>query len=280
MNWKQILTKTYWIFLYVFAFIGFAFVVVFVAVSIGLTNTTGVIDKQRDSFIENGKTQTANVVNSEQYYWQQTPEWQVIKQAVEKDAGVINRAAITAGVNPRLIVANLVVEQLRLFNSERESYKKFFEPLKILGSQTQFSWGVMGMKRETAIVVESNLKNKNSPYYLGPSYEHLLDFTSTDIEQERFVRMTDQHNHYGSYLYAGLFIHQILQQWRSAGFPIDDKADIIATLYNIGFAGSKPNGDPHSGGALITIGNTSQSFGSLASQFYYSDELIDLFPRK
>jgi hypothetical protein len=262
----------------VFALIGISFVGVYVAVKYGLTNTKGVIDEQRSSFLANvGSTPTTTSTGT--LYWQTLPEWTVIKQAVTKDAGVINRAGASAGVNPRLIVANLVVEQLRLFYSERESYKKFFEPLKILGSQTQFSWGVMGMKKETALVVEENLKNTTSPFYLGTQYEHLLDFKTTDKEQERFIRMTDQHDHYGSYLYAGLFIHQIIHQWSQAGFDISKRPEIIATLYNIGFQGSRPNSDPKSGGALITLGERSYSFGELASEFYNSNELTDLFPR-
>jgi len=99
----------------------------------------------------------------------------------------------------------------------------------------------MGTKRETAIQIEKNLKDSTSPYYLGSTYEHLLDFTTTNIEEERFIRMTDQHNHYGSYLYAGLYLHQIIKQWKNAGFPISNRVDILSTLYNIGFVGSKPN---------------------------------------
>jgi len=279
--------KIFQIVVYIFAAIGFFLVVGYFAVRFGLTNVPGIIDDQQQSFLDSGKNQTANVVGSQnqngsaagEYYWQTTPEWQVIKTAVQKDAGTIDRAATTAGVPARLIVAQLMVEQLRFFTDDRESFKKFFEPLKILGSETQFSWGVMGMKEATAIEVEQNLQNPASPFYLGTEYAHLLDFQTGNPQEERFARMTDQHDHYFSYLYAGLYLHEVETQWKSAGFDISTRPEIISTLYNIGFANSKPNANPQSGGAAITIGTQTMSFGTLAAQFYNSNELLNEFPK-
>lgn len=270
------LKKVFSILVYIFAAIGFFLVAGYIAVRLGLTNEPGIIDTQREGFLG-----SVFVTGTHPGPWQESEEWQIIETALRKDAPVIMHAAQDAGVPARLIVANLVAEQLRLFFTEREAYKQFFAPLKILGSQTQFSWGVMGMKEETALLVEAHLKDTASPFYLGPAYTPLLAFpaTTTDIQRERFIRMTDQHNHYWSYLYAGLFIKQIEAQWRTAGFPIDENVGIISTLYNIGFLKSVPKADPQVGGAAITIGATTYSFGGLASAFYYSDLLIDVFPR-
>jgi len=137
----------------------------------------------------------------------------------------------------------------------------------------------MGIKQETAIQIENNLKNQTSPFYLGLEYEHLLDFKTTDIDTERFDRIINKDNQYYSYLYTGIYMKQIMKQWSDAGFSIDKRPEIITTLYNIGFIHSKPNAAPASGGAAITVGNKTYSFGDLASQFYYSNELITEFPR-
>jgi hypothetical protein len=137
----------------------------------------------------------------------------------------------------------------------------------------------MGIKEDTAIEVEEHLKDKTSPYYLGESYEHMLDFKTTDIKNERFTRMTDQHNHYYSYLYAGLFIKQILTEWKNAGFDISNSPEIVSTIYNLGFSKSIPNANPSSGGAQITVDGINYSFGSLGGDFYNSNELISEFPR-
>ncbi len=280
----------------IFAIIGFLFVSMYFAVKFGFTNTTGIIDTQRDQFIEDGISNLSPAPNTadgsastspevipeekpEYKTWSSTHEWDIIKSALLKDVSVIQKASDDSGTPARIIVAQLVVEQFRLFFSEREAFKKWFEPLKILGSQTQFSWGVMGMKEETAILVEQHLKDTTSPFYLGKEYENILDFQTEDVVNERFTRMTDQHNHYYSYLYAGLFIKQITTQWRNAGFEIFNSPEIISTIYNLGFSKSVPNADPKSGGAQISIDGINYSFGSLGAEFYNSDEMITEFPR-
>lgn len=268
------LKKFFLLLVYLFAAIGFFLVVGYLAVRFGFTNEPGIIDTQRESFLG------ANVIGSRLAGpWEQSEEWKVLEEAIRRDEAVIVRAAADAGVSPRLIVSNLVAEQLRLFFTEREAYKQFFYPLKILGPQTQFSWGVMGMKEETAVPVENHLKDPSSPFYLGTAYEGMLDFSTDDVATERFTRMTDQHDHYYSYLYAGLYLKQIQTQWRAAGYPIDGRVDILATLYNIGFERSVPKANPQVGGAAITLGSKTYSFGGLAAEFYNSNLLTDIFPR-
>lgn len=268
--------KVFNIVVYIFAAIGILLVGGYFAVKFGLTNEKGIIDTQREAFLGDANTAAEPGYTGP---WQESEEWQVMESAIRRDASVINRAAADSGVSARLIVANLVAEQLRLFFTEREAYKKWFYPLKILGPQSQFSWGVMGMKEETAIQVEENLKNPASPYYLGPEYEHKLDFTTDDLKTERFTRMTDQHDHYWSYLYAGLYMKQIMTQWEKAGFPIADNYAVISTLYNIGFKYSNPNPNPQVGGAGLMIAGRGYSFGGIAAEFYESTLLTDLFPQ-
>lgn len=276
--------KIFQIVVYAFAIVGFVLVAGYFAVRYGFTNTTGIIDTQREAFLQGAGTTTIPATDIDANIpWSETEEWGVLDASIRKDVPAINRAAADAGVPARLIVENLVAEQLRLFFTERESYKQFFFPLKILGSQTQFSWGVMGMKEATAIQVENNLKDSTSPYYPGLMYARLLDFpitaTSTDISQARFARMTAERDHYYSYLYAGIYIKEVEVQWANAGYPIADKPAVVATLFNIGFTHSTPNAAPQVGGAEIDIGANKYSFGGLAADFYNSNLLADVFPR-
>ena len=254
--------------IFIFALIGLATVGTFFAIKLGWTNTQGFVD--RDDRILQASTTPV---------WTKTPEWKTLTTAITADAPTINRAAAQSDVKARLIVAQLVAEQLRLFNTEREIFKEVFQPLQILGVQSQFSWGVMGIKQDTAIKVEQNLITPTSTWYLGPKYENILAFKTTNPDSERFERLTDQHNHLYSYLYTGLYLKQIQTQWKKAGFDISNRPEILSTLYNIGFAHSKPNADPKSGGAEIQVGDSAYSFGNLAAQFYYSQELISEFPR-
>jgi hypothetical protein len=223
-------------------------------------------------------TASGTVATASVYPWMNTPEWSTLSQAIRKDAPVINNVSAETGVSPRMIAAQLVGEQMRLYNTERELYKSAFAPLNILGSETQFSLGVAGIKTETAIAIENNLDNPSSDYYPGDAYAHLLDFKTSDHNTERYDRITDEHDHYYSYLYAALFIKEAESQWARAGYDISQRPEIVSTLYNIGFAGSHPNADPHVGGATIVIASTTYTFGSLGYDFYYSGELEDVLP--
>ncbi len=266
---------------YVFAAIGFILVCVFLAVQFGFTDSKGIIDTQHDYF----KNQLRNGSNSTSTpeAWMQGEEWFILKQTILKDTAVIDAAAKQSDVSSRTIVSILIVEQLRLFHSNRELFKEVFAPLKILGNQSQFSWGVMGIKQDTARQIEANLKDPSSPWYPGKAYETVLDYPSTmseaDRDAERFARLTNEDDRMYSYLYAALLVKQLETQWKAVNFPISDKPAILATLFNIGFQNSHPNADPKVGGAAIQIGETTYSFGGLAESFYYSEELIEEFSR-
>lgn len=289
---------TYNIFLYVFAIIGFGLTGMYFAVKFHLTDDKGIVDNQRSFFLENGNTQSltnkksvleiqtgankASVIDSmidTKEAWQESPEWQIVRDALIKDKDVIYKVSYNLDIAPRYVIMPVIAEQMRYFNTDRELFKNVFAPLKILGNLTQFSWGVSGIKEATAIQIENNLKNKNSPYYLGENFENLLDFKTLDISQERFARITDKHDRYYAYLYAAIYEKQIMRQWAGSGYPLDDKPGVIATLFNIGFSHSDPNPNPQMGGTAISIGGKLYSFGSLGDSFYYSSELLDEFPR-
>lgn len=413
---KKYLNSFLKIIIYIFSFIGIAFVLVFFAMKFGLTKTSGSIDKQSDYFktVLNNSNQKGDIVdnvtfctlkeiknssqsdfenikniykikydlvllvkmaaayryswisnasfdqtlknlescassktkysqndinelfgkdnfNVELISWAKTDEWNVIADGLKKDKDVIDKVSNDININKRLLVMPLVVEQLRLFNSERSIFKSYFAPLRILGAQTQFSLGIYGIKEDVAKQVEKNLKDKNSKFYLGSEYENMLDIkildnsnktinenskivnlqntqntstasttnistsssnTSTQLsvttsssayrvvsasDYERIKRLTDEKDHYYSYLYAGLYIKQIIKQWEKAGYDISNRPEIVATLYNLGFIKSEPKPNPEVGGADIDLSGFKYTFGSLGYQFYYSGLLSDIF---
>ncbi len=212
------------------------------------------------------------------FAWMASPEWQTLRDALVKDKDVILQASRDSGVGSRTIISAVISEQFRFFTSNRESYKRYFEPLKVLGNGTKFSYGVAGVKFETAKVVENNLKNKNSPFYLGPNYEDVFNYGNADPDTELMIRLTDPKNHYYSYMYTAVFLKQIMHQWESAGFPVDDRPEVLATLFNLGFNKSLPKGNPEVGGSTIVINDRDYTFGGLSYEFYYSGELLEIFP--
>ena len=260
--------------IYLFALIGLVLISGYGAIRLGWTKTAGIVDTQRETFIKDIKD-----IHERKPNWANSEEWRIFSQAIIKDKKDLEKASLLSGVPARLIVAQLVAEQLRLFYTQRELFKTVFAPLKLLGNQSQFSWGVAGLKQETAQNIETNLKDITSPFYLGKSHESLLDFKTSDTDQERFARIVNGDSRFYSYLYVGLYLKQIITQWQKAGFDISDRPEILSTLYNIGFEHSKPSGDPKVGGSALTIDGELKSFGGLAGEFYYSDELVGVFPR-
>ena len=210
--------------------------------------------------------------------WMSGVEWPALKQAILRDSALINEAGRLTGVEPRLIVGCLVGEQIRLFNSKREMFKKYLGPVKVLSVQSQFSYGVNGIKDFTAQAVEEHHKDPSSEYYMGRAYEHLLDFETNDHTTERYKRLVDYRNHLYSYIYTGCILHQTMLQWRRAGYDISDRPDVLFTLFNVGFSQSVPKPDPVPGGSHVTVGDRVYTFGALGFDFYYSGEMAEAFP--
>ena len=240
--------------------------------------------KARKKLAQQSKNSKTTALSA--YQWMNIAEWQDFKIAVSKDKKYIDSVSKVTGVEGRLIVACLVGEQIRLFNSSRESYKRYIGPLKVLALESNLSYGVTGIKESTATKIENYLKDPKSVYYLGDQYAHLLDYDSltsynnnvNDTMNVRLQRLVQFKNHYYSYLYTAVFLKQMRTQWMKAGFPIDDRPEILASLFNLGFQRSIPKKNPSVGGSNYMIYDREYTFGSVAYEFYYSGELADIFP--
>jgi hypothetical protein len=296
------------------AAVGVLFIVVFFGMKLDLFTIRGSIDQRNEFFKSASTTDSAQgftksdsvkaisemqfalkdgvkaarkkVFPDTSFAWTDSDEWKTLASALTKDRETIRKAAYDAGISPRVLVSVVIAEQLRFFTSDRESFKKFFEPLKILGTMSEFSLGVSGVKQDTAKMVEKNLRDRTSPYYIGLQYERLLDLSpleesydrsNTSTSSARFLRLTDPKNHYYSYLYTALFTRQVIEQWKKAGFDISYRPEIVATLFNLGFDKSIPKENPKVAGTSVTVGGETYTFGRLAYEFYYSGELIEIF---
>ena len=272
-----------------FAVIGLLFTAVFFAMQFDLLNVRGSIVDRNAFFTGATSTPTAAVIPAQPCTdvsqttceWNATPEWDVVAGGLEKDQAIIKRVEDETGVSGRMVAAAVIPEQIRFFTSEREVFKRYFEPLKILGSLSQFSLGVSGIKQETARLVEQHANDPSSPFYPGPDAAKLLayDASITDRDAELYHRLTDEKDHYYSYLYTALFMKEVEAQWSRAGFDISENPEAMVTLFNLGFAKSNPNPSPAAGGAPISVGGKTYAFGTLGALFYRSDELRSLFPR-
>ena len=260
------------------ALVIFVFFAVFIAMRLNLTNVEGSVDTNSDLYnsiqsVFSRKKEVAKTPDCAK-----TDDWTVVRRGLASDKDIIEKASRVSGVPARTIIAPIVVEQFRYFGSNRDLLKKVFLPLQALGNSVKFSYGIAGVKIATAEQIESNLKDINSPYYLGSKYEHVLDFKTDNPDKERMDRLTNEKDHYYSYLYTAIFIKQIEKQWSDAGYPIYDRPEITATLFNLGFIHSEPKDNPEVGGSDIKVGDKTYTFGGLAFEFFYSNELGKTFP--
>ncbi len=270
----------------IFAVIGAATAAVFFGMKLGLFNVRGSIAERNAFFLNSASAigaieplaaHAASCADdaTEECAWQASAEWQTVRGGLEKDAAVIRRVSIETGVPARLIAATVVPEQLRFFGANREIFKRYFEPLKILGAMSEFSLGVSGIKMETAREIERHATDPTSPFYPGDDTAKLR-IGDTD-ETEIFARLTDSKDHYWQYLYTALYIREIEAQWSHAGYDISARPDAMITLFNIGFGKSKPHGTPQAGGAPVAVGGREYAYGRLGQLFYESAELRDIF---
>lgn len=282
---KNIIRKIIFIFLGGFAIVGIVFTFIFFAMQFGWLNVRGSMSERNSYFNIKGSYDSMafdnkGLIPASDYTWSRSDQWNLMKEVFTRDQEIIKKAASDARVSPRLILSGVMGEQFRFFNNRREAFKSYFEPLKILASLNNTSYGIAGLKPKTVGQIEAHLKDANSPFYLGSDMEGVVTYTDTivDIESERLNRITDAKNPYYSYLYVGLFMKEIQAQWNKAGYNIDNRPEILATLYNLGFYYSIPKADPKVGGTVINIDGTDYTFGDIAYEFYYSSELSDIFP--
>ena len=266
-----------------FALIGLATTSVYIGMHWGIFNVRG-SSVERDSFFKNTQTQVKSTPCNDTSTicdWDQTPEWNVVQAGLIKDKDIITRVSNETGVPARLIISTVTPEQLRFFTSNRESFKKYFEPLKILGSLSKFSLGVSGIKQDTATAIENHLKDTHSAFYPGTDMTNLFAYSPSDIHDTvLYDRLTDAHNHYYSYLYTALFLKEVQAQWANAGLSEALTPGISITIFNTGFGNSNPNTNPIVGGSTITLGGKNYAFGELGTLIYQGDLLTDYFPKQ
>ncbi len=263
-----------------FAAIGMLFSGVFIAMQFGWLNVRGTAAMRNAFFTSAQKehlapsTSISTCSDTQPCPWSNTPEWATVAAGLGKDTSLIMHVAEETGVSARFIAAVAIPEQLRFFTADREVFKRYFEPLKILGTLSQFSLGVTGIKPDTAMRIEEYATDPTSPFYPGAeAAAHIAYPDDIDTDTERYARLTNERDHYYSYLYTALYIKEVTAQWERAGFPIDTQAGVIATLFNLGFDASRPHAHPGIGGAPITLGGTVYAYGELAEMFYTSNEL-------
>lgn len=222
------------------------------------------------------------------YAWSNYKVWDEFCEAVLRDKSAIDSVSKITGVESRLIVMCLVGEQVRMFNSGREKFKQYVYPFSRVMLPNNRGYGVTSILEHTALRIESNLKNKRSPFYPGDYFEKCLNYNDSfpelivdSIEAHKhktIQRLIKGGDHFYSYLYTGFLLRQYYTQWMNKGHDISYRPEVIGTLFNIGFEKSVPHPHPEAGGSSFKIGEKEYTFGGLCFEFYYSGEMMEEFP--
>ena len=222
------------------------------------------------------------------YPWANYKEWKEFCQVVRADSAAIDSVSRITGVESRMIVMCLVGEQIRMFNSSREQFKKYVIPYSRLIMTTNRGYGVTGILQNTALKIEANVYDKKSPFYAGDYFQQCLNLKDSfpelvvdTIEAHKhhtIQRLMKGGDHFYSYLYTAFFLRQFQAHWEKAGLSLAYRPEILGTLYNLGFQKSKPKKNPAVGGSSFKVGDKQYTFGGLCYEFYYSGELMDIFP--
>ena len=152
----------------------------------------------------------------------------------------IEYASKTFDINSDFLKAIIYVERTNNYNWQDE----YFDDYLAKKGQNS-SIGFAQVKMKTACWIECQLTDSLSEFYVGERYKEILPVSQSPQEIIDKL-MHDKTN----LLYAAAYMRIIQSYWESKSFPIDDRVDIIATIFSYGiFSRStgkplKPNADP------------------------------------
>jgi hypothetical protein len=172
------------------------------------------------------------------------------------------------GINPTLIKAAIMTEQMRWFYTYRGYIKNIIKSNKFVMVMSQMSYGIGGIKEWTAMRIEEYFYNNypdiytsyfaySAKWYLASSVH---EWKNCEIDADGWLFLPN-------IVYWRTWSRWYLDNWSSACVDISSQPWIILTLYN--FGDKAPHGDPQVGWAEIVINGDTYSFGGLGMLLYY-----------
>lgn len=181
----------------------------------------------------------------------------------------ISTAAKIFKLEPNLIKACIMVEQLRAFYTFKGLFKNVAKTNTYLTIMSKQSFGIGGIKLHTAEQFEQRLQQHNAGLY----NTYFAYSNTKSINQQRLARLTDSKDYYYQVLYSAGILYRYITERKESGYDIDHQPWLVATMYNIGY--SKPHNNADIWGAFMTIEWERYSFGWLAMLLYYYLEIYN-----
>ncbi len=148
---------------------------------------------------------------------------EALKKIKEK-GNFIKQASIKFNINYKILSAIIYTERTLNYDWRDDA-------LDILIAESGFnsSIGFCQIKLKTAYWIEKQLNESKSIHYSGKQYEGVL-LISKNPEEIITKLAQDSLN----ILYGAAYIRIILSRWEKEDYPIDNKPEIIGTLYSTG----------------------------------------------
>ncbi len=152
----------------------------------------------------------------------------------------IKYASETFDIDPIKLQSIIYVERTNNYNWQDE----YFDDYLAKKGQNS-SIGFCQIKMKTAYWIECQLADGSSEFYPGKEYQNILQVSQSP--QEIINKLKDDQT---NLLYASAYIRIIQSYWKKHGYVINNRVDIIATIFSYGMFSRqtgeplKPNADP------------------------------------
>lgn len=127
-------------------------------------------------------------------------------------------------VNPKYLAAIIYTERTKNYDWTDEA---FDEVIARVGQNS--SIGFSQVKIKTAYFIEKQLTDSTSKFYCGKKYENILELSRSPFKLIEKLKVDSL-----NILYAAAYLRLIQTFWSESGYSIDDKPEIIGSLYQLG----------------------------------------------
>ncbi len=167
----------------------------------------------------------------------ENPDTTLVK--LQQRAELIEKASKIFDVDSKILTAIIYTERTLNYTWEDDALDNL---LAVAGLNS--SIGFCQVKLKTAYWIEVQLNDTTSTYFPNKKYKGKLSLSNTPDEI-----IAKLENDSLNIMYASAYLRIIISNWNKGGFPIDDRADILGTLYSTGLFKRdgnkrKPNRNP------------------------------------
>ncbi|WP_069470892.1 hypothetical protein [Candidatus Marithrix sp. Canyon 246] len=145
-------------------------------------------------------------------------------QKIKKYQPFIQRAALIFNIRPDYLSAVIYTERTLNYDWTDDAWDV---TMAKLGKNS--SIGFCQIKLKTAYFIEHQLDDPDSVFYLGQVHKNTMTISQTVAELIDKL-MTPKLN----ILYAAAYLKMMQTRWKNVGFPINNRPDILGTLYSAG----------------------------------------------